>query len=144
MPYAFKKYYSKRRNLLSEKCPSFYHGRVKIMINQFSGIYSQFFLQQGDKLNAVVAEKVITIWVFPFSYNHCDKMNFESMRSFLLFVLLWIRAFHYPYQLHWIRNKNILLVCFRRYQCSAFKITITNIALHKYQMTIFTHIRNFP
>ena len=43
----------------------FYHGRVfqrlKIMINQFSGIHSQFFLQQGDKLNAVVAEKVTTI-----------------------------------------------------------------------------------
>lgn len=90
----------KEKNLLSEKFPSFYLGRIfqrlKIMINQFSGIHSQIFSPAGNKLNAVVAEKVTTIWVFRFSYNHCDKMNFESMRSFFIVCTFVDKSFPLP------------------------------------------------
>ena len=35
------------------------------MTNQFSRIHSQFFLQQGNKLNEIVAEKVAEKVPFP-------------------------------------------------------------------------------
>ena len=36
------------------------------MTNQFSRIHSQFFLQQGNKLNEIVAEKVTKFESFHF------------------------------------------------------------------------------